>query len=965
MLFNARSLGNKTVGVTEFLNENKCDVCFITEAWLKAKDKTTVAEIQDLGYDIKFQPRKGSRRGGGVCVLFKPDLNISKCSIKSFKSFEVMQTTIKSAESLIRVSTFYRTGNLTVKKRSCFLNDLDQYLESLVALKGENVLCGDFNIHVELNQNINTRELYSLTDSYGFSQLITEPTHQEGGTLDLVFVKSDENLKELVDKSLYVYELHHSITSDHSFIEYILPFVRDPPKSKKRLVSYRNYKDIDIEKFCSDFKVLADSKNISSLDLNNTLHCFNACITETLDTHAPRINKQFSNKRTDFTNPTILSLRRLRRKYERRYRRLKNPDDLAQYINYVNKVRKCVNSSRNEFYRNDLLKHKTNKKQKFKTLNSILGNRSPVILPDTNSDEELCNEFEQFFVSKIEYIRNDIIQHNSTLHDHEAKPLPNPVNHNINIFDRFSLVTNDVLKTVMSELSNKQCELDIMPTELFKACLQLLSSYVLHIINVSLSTGTFPHMFKRALVRPSFKKSALDHNLKGNFRPLSNLSFFSKVLEKCVFKQLVNHLDTNGLLGNCQSAYRQFHSCETALALVSNDILNNLNSGLPTFIVMLDLSAAFDTVDHAILIERLENTYHVTGIALEWFKSYLSGRSFNVKIRCSLSNGVITFYGVPQGSILGPILFLMYISEIEKIAKLYGLKLHMFADDMQLYISFQRNDILSSISNIEHCLRHIKVWMSTNFLKVNEDKTQFLIISPKTNNRSIFSDLCISFGGSIIIPSDTAKNLGVILDSNMSMIDNINAITAKGYYYLHNFYKVADKLTYDLKVELITTYILPLIDYCNVLLFCATKVNRAKLQKLLNNAVRFIFNLNGKRKRKQHITPFLKKLHILPIESRIIYKLCLFVYKCIYGLAPKYLCDLIVPKITYSGLRSSNDFFCLDYTIPKSKYEENAFSYVAPYHWNKLPYNVRMSPSLDVFKSSLKTYLFSNVYCDT
>ena len=197
------------------------------------------------------------------------------------------------------------------------------------------------------------------------------------------------------------------------------------------------------------------------------------------------------------------------------------------------------------------------------------------------------------------------------------------------------------------------------------------------------------------------------------------------------------------------------------------------------------------------------------------------------------------------------------------------------------------------------------------------------------------------------------------------MIDNINAITAKGYYYLHNFYKVANKLTHDLKVELVTTYILPLIDYCNVLLFSATKVNRAKLQKLLNNAVRFIFNLNGKRKRKQHITPFLKRLHILPIESRIIYKLCLFVYKSIYGLAPKYLCDLIVPKITYSGLRSSNDFFCLDYTIPKSKYEENAYSYIAPYHWNKLPYNVQMSPSLDVFKSSLKTYLFSNVYCDT
>ena len=253
------------------------------------------------------------------------------------------------------------------------------------------------------------------------------------------------------------------------------------------------------------------------------------------------------------------------------------------------------------------------------------------------------------------------------------------------------------------------------------------------------------------------------------------------------------------------------------------------------------------------------------------FKSYLSNRNFNIKIRCSVSNGIITFYGVPQGSILGPILFLLYISEIEKIAKLYGLKLHMFADDMQLYISFERIDILDSISNIEHCLRHIKLWMSNNFLKVNDDKTQFLVISPKTKNRNLFSDLCISFGGSIIFPSSTAKNLGVTFDSNMSMVNYINAITAKGYFYLHNLYKVADKLIYDLKVELVTTYILPLLDYCNILLFSATKVDRAKLQKLLNNAVRFIFSLNGRRKRKLHITPYLRNFIfcLLNLESYI------------------------------------------------------------------------------------------------
>ena len=911
MLFNARSLCNKTIGVIEFLKENRCDVCFITEAWIKVKDKSIIAEIKDLGYDIKFQPRKGSRRGGGVCVLYKPDLNVSKCNVKSYKSFEVMQTTIKSSQSLIRVSTFYRTGHLSIKKRGDFINDLDHYLESLISLNGEHVLCGDFNIHVENSQNVNTSELYALTDSYGFSQLINEPTHRDGGTLDLLFLRSDGNLSDLVDKSLHVYDLHYSLTSDHHFIEYLLSFAEDSPKTEKRIISYRNYnKGIDIEQICSDFQALANSKNISALNLNDAVDCFNESITEILNTHAPVINKKFSHKRTNFTNPTILSLRRLRRKYERKYRKTKNSEDLTKYNYYLNQVHKSVNSSRNNFYAGNLAKQDKNKKQKFKVLNSMLGNRNDVILPDSASDHELCNEFEQYFVGKIQNIRDNIIKSNSVSQETNIEPLINTnVNNNIKPFDEFSTVTRDMLTSVMSKLSNKHCELDIMPTEFFKTCSKFLYSHVLTIINGSLSSGTFPDAFKKALVRPFLKNNSLNKDIKRNYRPISNLCFFSKLLEKCVLEQLINHLNMYDLLGDCQSAYRQFHGCETALTKVSNDILNNLDRNLSTFIIMLDLSAAFDTVDHSILLERLEKIFHIKGTVLLWFKSYLSNRNFNVKIRCSMSNGVITFYGVPQGSILGPILFLLYISEIERIAKLYGLKLHMFADDMQLYISFQRSDILSSISNIEHCLRHIKLWMSTNFLKVNEDKTQFLVISPKNNHCNMFSDMCISFGGSIVIPSSTATNLGVTLDSNMSMINNINAITSRGYYYLQNFYRVADKLTYCLKVELVTTYILPLLDYCNILLFSATKTYRAKLQKLLNNAVRFIFNLSGKRKRKLPITPYLKKLHILPIESRIIYKACLLVYKSIHGLAPKYLNDLIIPKVMCAGLRSSNDFF--------------------------------------------------------
>ena len=209
----------------------------------------------------------------------------------------------------------------------------------------------------------------------------------------------------------------------------------------------------------------------------------------------------------------------------------------------------------------------------------------------------------------------------------------------------------------------------------------------------------------------------------------------------------------------------------------------------------------------------------------------------------------------------------------------------------------------------------------------------------------------------MILPSDAAVNLGVKIDSSMSLKDQINCITSKGYFYLNNFYRIGDKLTHELKVQMVTTYIIPLVDYCNVILLCASKQSINKLQKLLNSAVRFIFHLNGK-KRFRSITPYLKKLHFLPVEFRIKYKLCLLVFKCVQGLAPQYLTDLLKERVTDSRLRSSDDFFLLHESTPTTHFGECAFSYAGPHEWNKLPYDLRACTALNNFKCALKTHFF-------
>ena len=203
--------------------------------------------------------------------------------------------------------------------------------------------------------------------------------------------------------------------------------------------------------------------------------------------------------------------------------------------------------------------------------------------------------------------------------------------------------------------------------------------------------------------------------------------------------------------------------------------------------------------------------------------------------------------------------------------------------------------------------------------------------------------------------------VGVKIDSTMSMHDQINSITPKGYYYLHNFYRIADKLTRNLKVQLVMTYIIPLVDYCNVVLISATQCYIEKLQKLMNSAVRFIFRLNGK-KRFSSITKYMKELHLLPVKFRMKYQLSLLVFKCINGLAPQYLCDLLCEKVGYSHLRSSNDLFLLHTNVPDSKYGESTFSYAASCEWNTLPSELKLCSSLETFKTLLKTHYFRLYY---
>ena len=277
----------------------------------------------------------------------------------------------------------------------------------------------------------------------------------------------------------------------------------------------------------------------------------------------------------------------------------------------------------------------------------------------------------------------------------------------------------------------KSCSLDPVPFSVFKDCLPVLISAITNIINASLQAGTF----RRAEVTPPIKKPSLDKDLLSNYRPVSNLTLLLKVLERVVSSRIKTYLEDNHLTEPLQSAYRSSHSTETALLKVQGDLLFTLDANDVAYLVLLDLLAAYDTIDQNILLKCLNKDFSMSDCVLSWLTSYLSGRMKCVTVNGVSSEEVQLEVGVPQGLVLGPLLFTLYTSKLPGIVDKHGVNLQLFADDIQLYAVFKFKDragAKSTLAKLESCISDVKVWMVLNRLQLNDAKTEFpIVVSPQ------------------------------------------------------------------------------------------------------------------------------------------------------------------------------------------------------------------------------------------
>ena len=520
----------------------------------------------------------------------------------------------------------------------------------------------------------------------------------------------------------------------------------------------------------------------------------------------------------------------------------------------------------------------------------------------------------------------------------------------------FRPVTESEVKTIIKKTVVKTCILDPLPTSLLSHVLDDLLPYFTRIVNDSLSTGCFPDVFKSAVICPLLKKPSLDQDILKNYRPVSNLPFLSKIVEKVVMAQLSEHLQTNNLFYPLQSAYRAGHSTETALIKIVNDLLISLDENQISLLSLLDLSAAFDTIDHSILLSRLHSTFGISDTALKWFQSYLSDRTQQVSINDSLSTPAPLRFGVPQGSVLGPLLFILYTHPLSEIVTQHSLSHHSYSDDNQVYTSCSLSDLPSIIASTQSCISNIQSWMSTNKLQLNSDKTELIFIAPSRFSSSNVSPKTIQLDDHFITPSQVVRNLGVMLDQKLSFNQYISSICRACYFELRRISSVRHLLSENATKTLICAFVLSRLDYCNALLSGCPNNLLHRLQKIQNNAARLVFQCS----RNTHVTPLLRSLHWLPVAKRIQYKLSVLCFKSFDSSAPDYLSDLLHVYTPSRQLRSSSDTRLLSVPTMRTKTNgERSFLFQAPTVWNSLPKSVRHSSSLQSFKTSLKTYLFS------
>lgn len=598
-----------------------------------------------------------------------------------------------------------------------------------------------------------------------------------------------------------------------------------------------------------------------------------------VDNLMPKREIVLHSKYNGWFNDRVLDALKRRDQSYKQYKLTNNQNDWEMYKRDRNEVTSIIRTEKCRHFQEKIDSCQGNSKEMWKSLKNITGQktRGNIDVVDFNGKvvhnlNEIVEKFNEFLVQSVE----DII---------ETIPINNrkfPVKNSNYALSDFKLLKKCELKEIIFSLANKSSPDDV-GMFIYKEFFDVLADTLINVINCSLLTGKVPDSLKVStiiLLRKVAKTIKAEE-----FRPINMLPAFEKILEKVVYLQILEYVSNNRLICKYQSGFRKNHSCESALQYVINDWKEALDEGKVTAIIFLDLKRAFETIDRAKLLEKLK-ALGFKGIVLNWVKDYMNNRRQKVKYEEYVSRESHINVGIPQGSILGPLLFILYLNDISLIFE--TAKYHLFADDTIIYMS--DTCILNLIAKLNQMLENVSDWMEVNKLKLNVAKTKGMILGKKSY-REIFltNRLQLKLCGEIVEIVNEIKYLGIIIDNDLKFNKNIDYICKKVAKKIGVLCRVSWYLSIKTRKLVYNTIILPHFCYCSTVLYLANQESIGRLQKLQNRAMRTILGCN----RYTRVDDMLETLGWLNIQQFLEYNVLVFIHKIRLGEEPEYLQNIL------------------------------------------------------------------------
>ena len=923
---NVASLLKNLDEIRLLLKENDIDVFALNETRLD--DNVSDSEISIPGYNIVRKDR--NRAGGGVAMYVKNSMDFQVVEHYALTKMEAtcIKICIPNSQPIFCLN-WYRPPNSKIE----ILDFYENFLEILDGFNAPVIIMGDVNCDIMDKKPSSLRVKYTnINNLYSMEHInsckATRITNKSATLIDHMLTNSVNYVRS--------FGVMHIGMSDHS-ISYLI-WKGNVPKCGPCYTEYRNMKNFDIDSFKHDLREQPWDSIKSFNDINDTVCRWEKLLMQVVNKHMPIRRKRVRQESCPWMNSRIHTLMKERDKLKKRACKEKNNNVMKQYRSLRNKVTGEIKKAKKKYYIDKLNQNQNNSAEAWKTLKSLIPNKKSSNPALSGDNKKSADEFNTFFAKVGENLAETIPPNKKLDGSVPTSQKENRVDFELKITSE-----DGVLKELKKLKNKKSTGLDGISSFVLKLAAKEITPSLTYIINKSIIDKVFPSSWKVAKVIPLFKKG--DKSLPDNYRPISLLPVVSKVLERVIHVQLLNYLNENDLLALEQSGFRPMHSTQTTLAKVTDDWLDAMSRQCYTGVVFVDLRKAFDTVDHNILLQKMA-CIGVSCSSLKWFKEYLSDRKIVTQINNTLSSKENISYGVPQGSILGPLMFIIYINDIVKQIK--NCSIHLYADDTVLYYSDTNPDTVQK--HLQEDLNSIYDWMCRNKLSMNCKKTVCMLIG----NRKILNkhnDLDLKVNAQKLDQVAQIKYLGITVDEELNwnaQVEGVCKKVSKMISFMGRLRQIVPekytKLIYD-------SMILPQLEYADIIWDSCKNKHADVIQKLQNRAGRIILK----------ISPFLhtpnqtvhKMLKWDTLACRRKQHLLQLVYKAVNGITPSYLQDMFCFKDNTYLLRSD---YNIAVKIPKNNYAKRMISYRGGVEFNELPVRLKRAPTLDSFKQGLKEH---------